>query len=185
VPKVVYVARDEPDLAALEEVLRRRRRGGVVVYGAVEPGSLRAVACLWVEDPTTLAGRSSLPCYVVDERVQIDGALGPGAVVQVSLVRRLPTISHDQFTAHWSTVHAPLARRHHPALVRYVQNVVTAPDLDGIAELGFAREADLHERRYDSPQGRAVIGHDVAGFVDLTAGERLVARWPFTGVTVR
>lgn len=178
------VARDDAGLEALEALLGNASEA--VVYRADEPGTLAAVACLWLDRPDTFPD-TPLAGYAVAGRVQIDGALGPGAVAQVSLVRRRPAISPEQFAEHWSTVHAPLARRHHPTLVRYVQNMVTAtltpgaPELDGIAELGFGDERDLHERRYDSALGRAVIGRDVAAFIDVSAGERLVARWPFTG----
>ena len=103
------VARDDADLEALGALLVEAE---AVVYRADEPGTLRAVACLWLDRPERLSD-TPLACYRAEERVQIDGALGPGALVQASLVRRLPAISHEQFAAHWSTVHAPLARRHH------------------------------------------------------------------------
>ncbi|MDQ3146540.1 MAG: EthD family reductase [Actinomycetota bacterium] len=192
-PKVVCVARDSAALDALEALLCEVS-AKAVVYRADEPGTLLAVACLWLDRPDLVLAGRPLPCYLVEERVQIDGNLGPGAVVQVSLVHRLPDASHGQFAEHWSSVHAPLARRHHPGLVRYVQNVVVAAltpgagDLDGVAELGFGDERDLHERRYDSPEGRAAVGRDVARFIDVPAGERLVARLPFasgSGVKAR
>jgi len=49
-----------------------------------------------------------------------------------------------------------------------------APDIDGIAELSFATVADMRERMFDSDEGRAVIAGDVATFIDLAAGSRVV-----------
>jgi hypothetical protein len=71
---------------------------------------------------------------------------------------------------------------HHPALWRYVQNVVVepitpdAPEIDGIAELRFRSVADLRERFYDSDDGRRIVAADVAKFLDRGAGWRLLAR---------
>src|SRR5436309_2518445 len=114
-------------------------------------------AC-WLEralDDTVVDG------YVVDERVQWENAR-PG-IERIVFIKRLPLLSHEEFADHWLTRHTPLARRHHPGMCRYVQNLVTgtvtpgAPEVDGIAELGFASRADMEQRMYDSPRGRDVI----------------------------
>jgi len=79
-------------------------------------------------------------------------------------------------------VHARLARKHHPVLVRYVQNIVVepltpgAPEVDGIAELGFRALRDVHERMYDSPAGAEIIRRDVRRFLDVPAGWRMLAQ---------
>jgi uncharacterized protein (TIGR02118 family) len=118
--------------------------------------------------------------WEVDERPQWDDAPGAAGVKRVIFIHRLPSIDRAAFAAHWSNDHAPLARRHHPALRRYVQNVVVArltddaPDIDGIAELSFASVADMRERMFDSDEGRDVIAADVATFIDLAAGSRIV-----------
>jgi len=121
--------------------------------------------------------------YRTDERVQIAGPrdLEP-ALVQCSFVRRLPPLTRAAFAAHWSDLHAPLVPVHHPGVVRYVQHVVMepltpdAPDVDGIAQLFFATTADFHDRYYDSETGRAVVGADVATFIDRPRGWRIHAQ---------
>ncbi|HEY2428647.1 MAG TPA: EthD domain-containing protein, partial [Acidimicrobiales bacterium] len=104
----------------------------------------------------------------------------PG-IKQVSFLRRLPTLDHAGFVAAWER-HAGLARRHHPVLWRYTQNMVvrpltpTTPELDGIADLTMRLRQDFVDRMYDSPEGRRIIGEDVRGFIDVPAGWRLHAR---------
>ena len=118
--------------------------------------------------------------YRVDEQVQWER--GEAAVTRISFVRRPRGLTHEDFAFHWTQVHAPLARKHHPGICRYVQNVVVhkltpdAPDIDGIAELGFASLEDFRERMYDSTEGQAIIAADVREFIDVTAGWRMLAR---------
>ena len=118
--------------------------------------------------------------YQVDERPQWDR--GGEAVVRIAFVRRAPGLSHDEFADHWTNVHAPLARKHHPTLVRYVQNVVIdpltpgAPEVDGVAELGFRTLRDVHERMYDSPAGAEIIRRDIQRFLDVAAGWRILVQ---------
>jgi uncharacterized protein (TIGR02118 family) len=158
---------------------------------AEHPPDVDAIAMAWLEpgvpcDPEAWFPNSPIDAYVVDERVQIDyardwpdGHASPG-VKRVSFVRRAPGITRAAMATHWSEVHLPLARVHHPALWRYVQNVVVdtvtprAPDCDGIAELHFHSVHDLRERFYDSDAGRAVIGEDVTSFLDRTKGWRML-----------
>jgi uncharacterized protein (TIGR02118 family) len=117
--------------------------------------------------------------YAVDERFQWDK--GGDTVTRISFVRRAPHLTREQFADHWTNVHAPLARKHHP-VVRYVQNVVVekltpdAPDVDGIAELGFRTTHDVYHRSYDSPAGAAIIRRDIQRFLDVPAGWRMLAK---------
>ena len=68
------------------------------------------------------------------------------------------------------------------AFVRYVQNIVvesaapTAPEVDGIAELGFRTLKDVHQRMYDSPAGAQIIRRDIQRFLDVPAGWRMLAQ---------
>jgi len=150
-----------------------------------QPEGIGGVALAWLDTDATPDPAAwfdaPVDAYRVDERVQIDGAVTP-YVVQCSFVRRLPTLRRDEFAAHWSAVHAPLVPHHHPGVARYVQNVVVepltpdAPDVDGIAQLSFRTADDFHERYYDSPEGRAIVGADVARFIDRPQGWRLTAR---------
>jgi uncharacterized protein (TIGR02118 family) len=118
--------------------------------------------------------------YRVEERPQWDQ--GGERVNRVAFVRRAPGMTREQFADHWTNVHSPLARKHHPVLVRYVQNIVVenltpdAPEVDGIAELGFRSVHDVHERMYDSPAGAEIIRRDVRRFLDVPAGWRMLAR---------
>jgi uncharacterized protein (TIGR02118 family) len=142
-------------------------------------GSLAAVA-IADADARVPAGFSE--SYLVEEHVQWDRGVPADAVTQLSFVRRVPTMDRVAFARHWDEVHAPLARVHHPAVLRYVQRVVVerltpgAPDIDGVAELAFATLDDRRHRMYDSPEGRQLIGADVRRFLDVDAGWRLLAR---------
>jgi uncharacterized protein (TIGR02118 family) len=90
---------------------------------------------------------------------------------RVSFVRRADGLTHDEFAAHWTEVHAPLACVHHPGVAEYTQNVVLesltpgGAHIDGIAELGFRTRADFEQRFYDSDAGKAAIRADVATFI--------------------
>jgi uncharacterized protein (TIGR02118 family) len=118
--------------------------------------------------------------YVVEERPQWDR--GGETITRIAFVRRASGLSREEFAHHWTNVHAPLARKHHPVLVRYVQNIVlenptpTAPEVDGIAELGFRTLKDVHQRMYDSPGGAEIIRRDIQRFLDVPAGWRMLAQ---------
>lgn len=157
------------------------------------PDDVAAVWMLWVDDEIDALDaartliRAPLTAYLVDERVQWDH-LGqeriygetPG-VKRISFIKRVPPITHAAFASHWTDVHAPLARVHHPAICRYVQNVVVegltpgAPEVDGIAELHFRAYDDLLHRMYDSEEGRDRVQADVRRFIDMPAGWRILS----------
>jgi uncharacterized protein (TIGR02118 family) len=149
-------------------------------YGPVEPGQ-PAVHCAWFSEQPDLAGLGC-PAWLVEERPKWDELDQPG-ITRFSFLHRAAGIDHDEFARHWTEVHAPLARRHHPALRRYVQNIVIQPTgdadpIDGIVELGFASVDDLEQRMYDSDEGRAAVAADVRTFIDVGAGWRVVTRDP-------
>jgi uncharacterized protein (TIGR02118 family) len=133
---------------------------------------------------TMLRGDAPLPpdaeAYRVEERRQWDR--GGETVVRIAFVRRSPGLSREEFADHWTNVHAPLARKHHPTLVRYVQNIVIepvtpgAPEVDGVAELGFRSLKDVHQRMYDSPAGAEIIRRDIQRFLDVPAGWRMLGQ---------
>ena len=138
-------------------------------------------------DVDALTGGRTVTGYRVEERPRWDDAAerqGPPVegVTRISFVRRRPGLTRRQFADHWTNVHTPLARRHHPALWRYVQNVVVAPltagapEVDGIAELGFRSIDDMTARMYDSPEGTEIIRADVRRFIDTGAGWRVLTR---------
>lgn len=151
----------------------------VQTYLALDP-SHPPVHCAWFADPPDGA-RPADRAWLVEERPRWDELDGPG-ITRFSFLRRTADIDHDEFARRWDR-HVALARRHHPALRRYVQNIVVEPDcgvtgIDGIVELGFASVKDLEQRMYDSDEGRAVIGADVRTFIDVAAGTRVVTEDP-------
>jgi uncharacterized protein (TIGR02118 family) len=107
---------------------------------------------------------------IVWDRTWPDGEFAPG-VKRVSFVQRKEELSHEQFARHWTENHTPLARRHHPGVWNYVQNVIRRAytpgggTFDGVAELHFRTRSDSVDRMYDSEEGRAVIAEDVRRFI--------------------
>lgn len=89
----------------------------------------------------------------------------------IFLCHRRPDITHNRYAELLLRGHIPLALKHHPAMRRYVVNIVEQGllpgprELDSIGELSFGSLADYRERLYDSPEGQKIIGHDVAGFM--------------------
>lgn len=106
----------------------------------------------------------------------------PPEVSRTVLLQRNPDIDHAEFVQRWTVGHAELAKQHHPGVCRYVQRVAVerltpeTPAADGIASLAYHDLADFELRQYDSPEGERIIQEDVAGFLDRTAGRRIVAR---------
>jgi uncharacterized protein (TIGR02118 family) len=88
----------------------------------------------------------------------------------IFLCRRRSDITHEAYVERLLQGHVPLALRHHPAMRGYVVNVVEhtgagLDPIDSIGELWFDSLADYEQRLYDSPEGRAAIERDVAGFL--------------------
>ena len=162
-----------------EDLTRPEREPGPSVVAEVVMVWAHEAARLDVE---ALTGGRPVTGYRVEERPQWDDGLPADGVTRISFVRRRPGLTRRQFADHWTNVHAPLARRHHPALCRYVQNVVVEPvtlgaaEVDGIAELGFRSIEDMTARMYDSPEGAAIIRADVHRFIDTDTGWRVLTR---------
>jgi uncharacterized protein (TIGR02118 family) len=88
----------------------------------------------------------------------------------VFLCRRRSDITHDRYTDLLLSGHVPLALKHHPAMRRYVVNIVEQTPagwdaLDSIGELWFDSLDDFRDRLYDSPAGRQIVERDVARFM--------------------
>lgn len=111
------------------------------------------------------------------QRPGVDRSQGTG-VSHICLVGRASGLTVQQFEEHWTSVHRPLAQKHHIGMEVYVQNVVSpdpgspgggtdgmAGGIDGIAELRFPSVVALRERFYDSEEGRTIIAADVGKFV--------------------
>lgn len=170
-------------MSMAEVLLASWQSGGGLPSGrrlvVADPGGANGIeAVAWLDDEPEWVGGGA-DAYAVKVHHQWDRLAGPAEVTRLVFVRRSSSLSHDEFVEHWTTVHTPLARAHHPGLGRYVQHVITealtpdAPAFDGVAELGFATRADLQDRMYDSDEGRAAVSADVRTFLDLTAGRRL------------
>jgi uncharacterized protein (TIGR02118 family) len=194
---VVHGQRDEHAASAPRAAADVGMRACVVheVVGEA-PDDVAEVVMAWADhtvldvealDVEALTGGRAATVYRVEERPQWHHAVEkhgptPEGVTRISFVRRRPGLTREQFAHHWTNVHAPLARRHHPALRRYVQNIVVtpltpgAPEIDGIAELGFRSMDDMSARMYDSPEGADIIRADVRRFIDAGAGWRALTR---------
>jgi uncharacterized protein (TIGR02118 family) len=183
--KVVAVLRAPADAAPVLPPVPGLRAATLHRPTGGEPGAdpeVVAVWMLWVDDPVGVtAALRPAEAYRVDERVQWRPERdGETIVTRLSFLRAANGLSRQQFGDHWRDVHAPLARRHHPNVIGYVQNVVLdaltpdAPPVDGIAELSFRDVEDMQARRYDSEKGQAVISADVRRFIDLAAGWRVL-----------
>ncbi|MBM4463273.1 MAG: EthD family reductase [Chloroflexi bacterium] len=61
----------------------------------------------------------------------------------MALIKRKPTVSHEEFVRHYEEVHAPLALKLFPMIKKYVRNHVVAPlgapepDFDCVTEFWF------------------------------------------------
>lgn len=123
--------------------------------------------------------------YVTTEHVQKDesvrvplGERSPGVKLVCPLWRR-PDLTHEQFVEHWLTRHVPLAKAHHPAMDRYVTNVVdqrlgaSGPDLDGIAEIHFPSAEVLAQGFFASAEGERIVREDIARFIGRTGPYRV------------
>jgi uncharacterized protein (TIGR02118 family) len=118
------------------------------------------------------------------ERTWPPGEPSPG-IKRISVIQRAAGLERSEFARHWREVHGPLARVHHPAVVRYCQNVIAEPlvdtvgdaaEFDGVAELSFWSIDDLSDRMYDSEEGRQIVGEDVRRFINLPKGWRVITR---------
>jgi uncharacterized protein (TIGR02118 family) len=175
--KVVVVVRPPYDETALRALAPR------VLHLPVRTGG---PAVLFLPELPSLEGLDAI-AYRVEEHLQWDyqrtwplGQPSPG-IKRIAFLQRVPSITREEFARHWTEEHTPLARRHHPTLWRYAQNVMPepltpdTPPCDGIVELSFKDPADMTERMYDSAEGREIIDRDVATFLDVKAGWRVIS----------
>jgi uncharacterized protein (TIGR02118 family) len=64
-------------------------------------------------------------------------------IKSMTLIKRKPELSREEFIQHYEEVHAPLALKHFPTFARYVRNYVITlpdaeePDFDCITEIWF------------------------------------------------
>ena len=64
-------------------------------------------------------------------------------IKSMTLIKRKPGLSREEFIQHYEEVHAPLALKHFPTFTRYARNYVITlpgaeePDFDCITEIWF------------------------------------------------
>ena len=78
----------------------------------------------------------------------------------ITLLRKKPTLTDEEFAKYWLEMHAPLAKTI-PDLRRYVVNVVKRPpnkepDFNGAVELWFDDVASM-KKAFSSPAGVATM----------------------------
>lgn len=116
-----------------------------------------AMISVWGEvgDLTTLLQEIDTEAagYLVEEAIPVayarywkDGETSPGATL-LTLMKRNPELSYDEFINEWHGRHTPLAMKIHP-LWNYTRNVVRepaipgSPEFDGIVEEHFRAKRD-------------------------------------------
>ena len=96
----------------------------------------------------------------------------------MSLIRRKPGLSREEFARHYEEVHVPLALKHFP-FKRYVRNYVAGPDdaaepgFDCITEVWFETMEDCQAAaEFSASDAYSVIAEDEERFMDRS---RIVA----------
>jgi len=90
----------------------------------------------------------------------------------MSLIKRKPGLSREEFSRHYEEVHVPLALRHFP-FKRYVRNYVITPpgieepDFDCITEVWFDTMEDCQAAaEFSVSEAYRVISEDEDRFMD-------------------
>ena len=115
----------------------------------------------------------------------------PG-INQMTFVKRIPTITHQEFSSRWDS-HSAIAKEHHPGVARYIQNVVqtqtgdvanllatnslssTEREFDGVAELSFETLDDMKTGMRKDETSQEIVYADINSFLDIAAGSRIFA----------
>jgi uncharacterized protein (TIGR02118 family) len=174
--RAVFAALTSDAVAAVDTA--RAVSGTAYVVHDGEPGAYFAGMVIGA-DRAALETIADVALYEVEVRVLRhqrrfwpEGDPMPGLVAVFSLVRPEGK-THDEHVAHWRDTHAPLALRHHPGMWHYhqvtVQQVISGPDYDGFALLGFPSQQDFAERFFGNDDDVAVISADAPKFVNQSA----------------
>jgi uncharacterized protein (TIGR02118 family) len=88
-------------------------------------------------------------------------------IKRCTFIRRLESLSHEEFRRHWLGIHVPLARGI-PSLRGYVVNITdversTGATWDGFSELWFDSPADM-DAAFGGPH-KALLDEDLRNFV--------------------
>lgn len=155
-------------------------RPGIFRANSVAPQSddvaLRTVVWSW-GDAAVDVGVEPDAVLTLAESVRWDrrdaGATAAGAIKQVCFVARRADVPRAEFERRYAA-HADIARVHHPAVSRYVQNLVVeahgAGAIDAISELWFDTVDDYRQHYYAGPGSPDVVRTDVVDYLDFTRG---------------
>ena len=143
-----------------------------------------------VARPRRVRGDGDGPALAHGSRRRARSSRDPGVLV-TSLLHRAPSMTRDEFVAHWRDVHQPMSLRIHPQHT-YVRNLVTRVVAPGVAAVRcrsarrgshrsttcwtarassaptspsttWQRERDDHRRRH--PAASSTSGHTVATII--------------------
>lgn len=157
-------------------------RAGIFRSNSVAPQSddvpLRTVVWSWDDEPADV-GVDPDAVLTLDEAVRWDrrgpAAIAGGGIKQVCFVARRADVPRAEFERRYAA-HADIARVHHPAVSRYVQNLVVdargagADAIEAISELWFDTVDDYREHYYAGPDSPDVVRTDVVDYLDFTRG---------------
>lgn len=157
-------------------------RPGIFRANSVAPQSddvaLRTVVWSW-GDAAVDVGVEPDAVLTLAESVRWDrrdaGATAAGAIKQVCFVARRADVPRAEFERRYAA-HTDIARVHHPAVSRYVQNLVVEAHGDGagaieaISELWFDTVDDYRQRYYAGPGSPDLVRTDVVDYLDFTRG---------------
>lgn len=157
-------------------------RPGIFRSTSVAPQSddvpFRSVLWSWGELEAKPVGLGDTAMLTLTESVCWDhrGASSEGtAIKQVCFVARRADVNRAEFERRYSA-HAEIVRAHHPAVTRYVQNIVVDSQGEGVAaieaisELWFDSVDDYCERYYAHDISPDIVRTDVTDYLDFTRG---------------
>jgi len=158
-------------------------RPGIFRTNSVAPQSddvpLRTVVWSWGDAPVDVGVEPDAVLTLAesvrwDRRDPTAGIAGAG-IKQVCFVARRADVPRAEFERRYAA-HAEIARVHHPAVSRYVQNLVVdargegAGAIEAISELWFDTVDDYREHYYAGPGSPDVVRADVVDYLDFTRG---------------
>jgi uncharacterized protein (TIGR02118 family) len=83
-------------------------------------------------------------------------------IKSITLIKRKPGLSQEEFIKHYEEVHVPLSLKHFPTFKRYVRNYVIVPP--GAEEPGFDC---IMEIWFDDMEGAKAVSDALGGYSAL------------------
>lgn len=187
-PKRAFLSRDVVDVAGLRvagDVAVDVQRTGVFRTNSVAPQSddvpFRTVLWSWGDSADAPEDFGDPAVLTLTETVCWDRrrTSPDGGIKQVCFVGRRSDVDRAEFERRYAA-HADIVRVHHPAVARYVQNLVVdargdgAGTIEAVSELWFDSVDDYRERYYADASSPDVVRADVVDFLDFTRGFNVV-----------